>query len=106
MKREIADYVSKYGVCQQVKIKHQRLARPLQPLQIPEWKWEMITMDHMSGFPKKRKRNDAIWVIVDRLMKSALFLVIKMTNSIDKLAKIYINKVVRLQEISVSIVLD
>jgi len=63
-------------------------------------------MDHMSGFPKKRKRNDAIWVIVDRLMKSALFLVIKMTNSIDKLAKIYINKVVRLQEISVSIVLD
>jgi hypothetical protein len=73
---------------------------------IPEWKWEMITMDFVSGFPKGRKGNDAIWVIVDRLTKSALFLPIKMTDSVDKLAKIYINKVVRLHGIPVSIVSD
>ena len=73
MKREIAEYVSKCGICQQVKVEHQRPAGPLQPLQIPEWKWEMITMDFVSGFPKRRKGNDAIWVIVDRLTKSALF---------------------------------
>ena len=54
----------------------------------------MITMDFMSGFPKGRKGNDVIWVIIDRLTKSALFLPIKMTDSVDKLAKIYINKVV------------
>jgi hypothetical protein len=98
--------VFKYGICQQVKVEHQRPARPLQPLQIPEWKWEMITMDFMSGFLKGRKGNDAIWVIVDRLMKFALFLPIKMTDSVDKLAKIYINEVVRLHRISVSIVSD
>jgi hypothetical protein len=104
MKKEIAEYVSKCGICQQVKVEHQRLVGPLQPLQIPEWKWEMITMDFVLGFPKGRKGNDAIWVIVDRLMKSALFLPIKMTDSIDKLAKIYINEVVWLHGIPVSIV--
>ena len=57
MKREIAEYVSKCGIRQQVKVEHQR---PAGPLQIPEWKWEMITMDFVSGFPKWRKGNDAI----------------------------------------------
>ena len=68
MKREIAEYVSKCEICQQVKVEHQRPAGPLQSLQIPEWKWEMITMDFVSRFPTGRKGNDAIWVIVDRLM--------------------------------------
>jgi hypothetical protein len=63
-------------------------------------------MDFVSGFPKKRKGNDAIWVIVDRLMKSTLFLLIKMIDSIDKLAKIYINEAVRLHGILVSIFSD
>jgi hypothetical protein len=94
MKREIAKYVSKCGICQQVKVEHQRPAGPSQPLQILEWKWEMITMDFVLGFPKGRKGNDAIWVIVDRLMKSALFLPVKMTDIVDNLAKIYINEVV------------
>jgi hypothetical protein len=66
----------------------------------------MITMDFVPGFPKGRKGNDVIWVIIDRLTKSTLFLPIKMTDSIDKLAKIYINEVVRLHEILVSIVSD
>jgi hypothetical protein len=52
----------------------------------------MITMDFVLGFPKGRKRNDAIWVIVDRWTKFALFLSIKMTASVDKLAKIYIKR--------------
>jgi hypothetical protein len=60
----------------------------------------------VSGFPKERKGNDAIWVIVDRLMKSTLFLLIKMIDSIDKLAKIYINEAVRLHGILVSIFSD
>uniref|UniRef100_A0A6N2KN05 Integrase catalytic domain-containing protein n=1 Tax=Salix viminalis TaxID=40686 RepID=A0A6N2KN05_SALVM len=106
MKREIAEYVSKCRICQQVKVEHQRPPGPLQPLQIPKLKWEMITMDFVLGFPKGRKGNDAIWVVVDRLMKSALFLPIKMTDSVDKLAKIYISEVVRLHGILVSIVSD
>lgn len=63
-------------------------------------------MDFVSGFPQGRKGNDVIWVIVDRLTKSTLFLPIKMTDSVDKLAKIYINKMVRLHGIPVSIVSD
>jgi len=60
MKREVAEYMLKCGICQQVKVEHQRPASLLQPLQIPEWKWEMITMDFVSGFPKGKKGNDAI----------------------------------------------
>jgi len=63
-------------------------------------------MNFVSGFPKERKGNDAIWIIVDRLTKSVLFLPIKMTDSINKIAKVYINEVVRLHEILVSIVSD
>jgi hypothetical protein len=63
-------------------------------------------MDFMSGFSKGRKGNDAIWIIIDRLTKSALFLPIKMTDLVDKLAKIYINEVVRLHKILISIVSD
>jgi transposase InsO family protein len=63
-------------------------------------------MDFMLGFPRGRKGNDAIWVIVDWLTKSVLFLPIKMTDSVDKLANIYINEVVWLHGILVSIVSD
>uniref|UniRef100_A0A2N9F277 Integrase catalytic domain-containing protein n=1 Tax=Fagus sylvatica TaxID=28930 RepID=A0A2N9F277_FAGSY len=77
MKREIAGYVARCLVCQQVKIEHQRPGGLLQPLPIPEWKWEHISMDFVTGFPRTPSGNDSIWVIVDRLTKSAHFLAIK-----------------------------
>jgi len=61
-------------------------------------------MDFVFGLPKGKKGNDAIWVIIDRLTKSALFLPMKMTDSIDKLARLYINEVVRLHGVPVLIV--
>jgi hypothetical protein len=61
-------------------------------------------MDFVSGLPKGKKGNNAIWVIVDRLKKSTLFLPMKMTKMIDKLARIYINEVIRLHGIPISIV--
>jgi hypothetical protein len=106
MKEEIAEYVAKCAICQQVKAEHKRPAGELQPLPIPEWKWENITMDFVSGLPKSKKGNDAVWVIVDRLTKSALFLPMKMTDSVDKLAKLYVSEVVRLHGVPVSIVSD
>ena len=63
-------------------------------------------MDFVSGLPRGKRGNDAIWVIVDRLTKSALFLPVKMTDPIDKLAKIYVNEVVRLHGVPTSIVSD
>ena len=104
MKKEIAEYVSRCGICQQVKIEHQRPAGKLQPLPIPEWKWENIAMDFVTGLPKEKRGNEAIWVVVDRLMKSALFLPTKMTDPVDKLAKLYVNEVIRLHGVPLSIV--
>lgn len=64
----------------------------MQPLFILEWKWEHITMDFVVGFPKTRKGNDSIWVIVDRLTKSVHFLSIKISCTLDRLANIYVNE--------------
>jgi hypothetical protein len=106
MKKDVAEYVAKCGVCQQVNVERQKPAGPLQPLLIPQWKWEDISMDFVSGLPKGKRGNNAIWVIVDRLTKSALFLPMKKTDSIDKLAQLYVNEVIRLHGVPVSIVSD
>nr|AAV32204.1 putative polyprotein [Oryza sativa Japonica Group] len=69
MRREIAEFVALYDVCQRVKAEHQRPAGLLQPLQIPEWKWEEIRMDFITGLPRTSSGHDSIWVVVDRLTK-------------------------------------
>ncbi|XP_070668888.1 uncharacterized protein [Malus domestica] len=74
MKREIAEYVSHCVVCQQVKVERKKPFGLLQPLRIPQWKWEDITMDFMYKLPRTRNGYDGIWVIVDRLTKSAHFI--------------------------------
>ncbi len=73
-------------VCQRVKAKHQRPAGKLQPLPVPEWKWEQITMNFVTGFPRSQQGHDAVWVIVDQLTKSAHFLPIHTTWTRDRLA--------------------
>ena len=60
MKREIAEFVSKCLTCQQIKIEHQKPAGLLQPLSIPEWKWERIMMDFVIGLPKTQRGHDAM----------------------------------------------
>ncbi|XP_048446753.1 uncharacterized protein LOC125480212 [Pyrus x bretschneideri] len=67
MKRDVADYVSRCIICQQVKAATQRPGRLMQNLPIPAWKWEDITMDFVYGLPRTQARLDSIWVIVDRL---------------------------------------
>jgi hypothetical protein len=74
MKREIAKYVSECDVCQRVKASHLKTTGILQPLSIPSWKWEDISMDFIVGLPNTSLRYDSIWVIVDRLTKTAHFL--------------------------------
>ncbi|KAL2248214.1 UNVERIFIED_CONTAM: Retrovirus-related Pol polyprotein from transposon opus [Sesamum indicum] len=88
----------------QVKAEHQAPAGKLRPLSIPEWKWEKITMDFVVGLPRTFKKHDAIWVIVDSLTKSAHFLPVRVTDSLDKLAGLYISEIVRLHGVPISIV--
>ncbi|GKV24406.1 hypothetical protein SLEP1_g34021 [Rubroshorea leprosula] len=90
----------------EVKSEHQRPAGKLQPLPIPEWKWEHITMDFVTGFPATKNGNDSIWVIVDRLTKSAHFLPYKTRMQIEGFAKLYLKEIVRLHGIPVSMVSD
>ena len=106
MKREIAKFVTQCLTCQKVKAQHSRPVGPLQPLSIPEWKWEHVTMDFVLGLPRTPQSNDCIWVIVDHLTKSAHFLPVKLAMDPLKLAKIYVDEIIKLHGAPVSIVSD
>ncbi|XP_070036973.1 uncharacterized protein [Nicotiana tomentosiformis] len=95
-----------YDDAKEVKYEHQRPGVLLQRLEIPEWKCERITMDFVYGLPWTLKKFDAIWVIVDRLTKSAHFITVRTTYSSERLAEIYIREIVRLHSVSVSIISD
>ncbi|GJV09464.1 putative reverse transcriptase domain-containing protein [Tanacetum coccineum] len=106
MKRDIATYVSKCLTCSKVKAKHQRPSGLLQQPEIPEWKWDKITMDFITKLPRSKSGHDTIWVIVDRLTKSAHFLAIREDYSTEKLAKIYVDEIVARHGVPVSIISD
>ena len=93
-------------VCQQVKVKHQKPIETLQPLPILEWKWEHITMDFVVSLPRTQTSHNAIWMIVDRLTKSTHFLTIRNMFSLDRLARLYIDEIVKLHRVSMTIVSD
>ncbi|KAJ9553118.1 LOW QUALITY PROTEIN: hypothetical protein OSB04_017163 [Centaurea solstitialis] len=94
MKRDVVRYVEKCLTCLRVKAEHQRPHGKLQPLEIPVWKWEHITMDLITKLPRTPRTVDAIWVIVDRLTKSAHFIAINESSSSEKLVDIYVKEVV------------
>nr|GEX52665.1 hypothetical protein [Tanacetum cinerariifolium] len=98
MKKDIAMYVSTCLTCSKVKAKHQKPSGLLQKPEIPEWKWEKITMDFINKLPRTRSRHDSIWVIVDRLTKSAHFLAIREDYKTEKLARLYINEIIARHE--------
>ena len=106
MKKDIAAYVAVCDVCQRVKAEHQRLAGLLQPLPIPEWKWDKLGMDFITGLPRTRSGYDLIWVVVDCLTKVAHFIPVKTTYTSAKLAKIYMTRIVCLHWVLRSIVSD
>ena len=106
MKRDVADYVKQCLTCQQVKGEHQRPGGLLQSIQIPEWKWEDIAMDFIVGLPRTSNGFDAIWVVIDRLTKSAHFLPIRMTFSMEQLAELYVKEIVKLHGVPKSIISD
>ncbi|GJT23881.1 putative reverse transcriptase domain-containing protein [Tanacetum coccineum] len=95
-----------YGDLRTVKAKHQRPSGLLVQPKIPEWKWDNITMDFVTKLPKTSQGYDTIWVIVDRLTKSAIFTPIRETDPLDKLARIYLKEVVARHGIPVSIICD
>ncbi|GJT83169.1 putative reverse transcriptase domain-containing protein [Tanacetum coccineum] len=89
-----------------VKAEHQRPSRLLVQPAIPEWKWDNITMDFITKLPKSSQGFDTIWVIMDRLTKSAHFLPIRQNDPLDKLARLYLNMIVARHGIHASIIYD
>nr|GEW66366.1 reverse transcriptase domain-containing protein [Tanacetum cinerariifolium] len=106
MKADIATYVRKCLTCAKVKAEHQRPLGLLVQPEIPVWKWDNITMDFVTKLPKSPQGYDTIWVIVDRLTKSAIFTPMRETNTLEKLAKLYLKEVVVRHGIPVSIICD
>ncbi|GJX04079.1 putative reverse transcriptase domain-containing protein [Tanacetum coccineum] len=93
MKADIATYVSKCLTCAKVKAEHQRPSGLLVQPKIPEWKWDNITMDFVTKLPKSSQGYDTIWVIVDRLTKSSIFMPMRESDPMDKLARMYLKEV-------------
>jgi hypothetical protein len=106
MKCEVAEYIALCDTCQRVKVEHQRPTGLLQPLKVPEWKWEEIGMDFIVGLPRTQRGYDSIWVIVDRLTKVAHFIPVKTTYTRPQLAKPYILRIVCLHGVPKKIVSD
>jgi hypothetical protein len=107
MKRDIVGYIAKCLECQKVKAEHKHPVGLLQPLPIPEWKWEVVTMDFITGgFPRTSKKHDAIMVVVDKLTKSSHFIPLKTTRKSNNVADIYMREVARLHGIPKKILSD
>jgi hypothetical protein len=106
MKVDIAKYVAECDTCHRVKASHLKSAGMFQPLTIPLWKWNDLSMDFIVGLPLTARKKDSIWVIVDRLTKTAHFITVHTTYSVQDYAELYIDQIVRLHKIPKTIVSD
>jgi hypothetical protein len=93
VKKEVFDFIAKCLECQKVKAEHRHPASLLQPLSIPEWKWEVVTMDFIIELPRTSKQHDAIMVVVDKLTKAAHFIPLKTTHKATNVVDIYMREV-------------
>ncbi|KAK1427944.1 hypothetical protein QVD17_16705 [Tagetes erecta] len=106
MKKDIATYIRKCLTCSRVKAEYQKPSGLLQQPEIPEWKWEGIAMDFVTKLPRTPRGYDTIWVIIDRLTKSAHFLPIREDYKMERLAKIYVDEIVSRHGVPLSIISD
>jgi hypothetical protein len=106
MKRETAHYVSECDICWKVKADYMKPGGLLQPLSIPDWKWDDISMDFIVGLPLTALMFDSIWVIMDRLTKSSHFIPVHTKCRVEKYAEIYIARVLCLHRVLKMIISD
>ncbi|GKA02694.1 putative reverse transcriptase domain-containing protein [Tanacetum coccineum] len=106
MKAEIATYLSKCLTCAKAKAEYHKPSGLLIQPEIPQWKWENITMDFVTKLPKTSTGQDTIWVIIHRLTKSAHFLPMREDDLLEKLTRQYLKEVVSRHGVPVSIISD
>jgi hypothetical protein len=106
MKKEVAEYIAKCLECQKVKAEHRHPTGLMQPLPIPEWKWEVVKMDFITKLPRTSKHHDSIMVVVDKLTKDAHFIPVKLTHKETNVVDIYMREISKLHGIPKTIVFD
>jgi hypothetical protein len=106
MKGEITKYLARCQDFQQVKAEHQHPTSLLQPLLVPEWKWETILLEFITSFPKTQKQNDSNMVVIDKLSKSAHFIPVKSTFKAINIAEIFMKEIFRLHGIPKMVISD
>ncbi|GJW23547.1 putative reverse transcriptase domain-containing protein [Tanacetum coccineum] len=106
MKKGIDEYVSRCLTYLKVKAEHQRPFGLLQQPKILVWKWEGIAIDFVTKLPRTSSGHDTIWVIVDQLTKSAHFLPMREDYKMERLARLYLNKIVARHDVPISIISD
>ena len=103
---EVAEYVSRCAVCQQVKAERKKPFGLMQPLPVPQWKWEKYHYGFCVQLPRTRNGYDGVWMIVDWLTKSAHFIPVREKYSLNKLTELFLLKIVKYHGVPVSIILD
>jgi hypothetical protein len=106
MKREIVEFIAKCLECQKVKDENRHIVGLLQPLPIPEWKWEVVKMDFITVFPRMNKQHDAIMVVVEKLTKASHLIPMKTTHKETNVVDIYMKEVACFYGIPKTIVFD
>ena len=106
MKEDVEEYLPRCIECQQVKVAHQYPTGLLQPLPIPKWKWEIISMDFITGLPKNFKQHDSTMVVVDNLRKEVHFIPVKSTYKGVNIANTFMKEVFRLHGVPRVIISD
>ena len=106
MKKDMTEYISRCMKFQQVKVEHQHPTGSLQPLPVPEWKWEVISLDFITEFPMTWRQHDSIMVVVDKLTKAAHFIPVKSTHKTDDITKMFMKEIFKLHGFPKAIVSD
>ena len=91
--KNIAKYLNKYFECQQVKAEHRHPSGLLLPIIVPEWKWEVISVDFIIGLPRSKNHNYSIMVVVDKLSKSTHFIPMQYTYKTVQIADIFMREI-------------
>jgi hypothetical protein len=104
MKKDVVYYISICMECQRVKVEHRHPTGLLQPLQIPEKKWEVVTNDFITKLPRKTRQHDSIMVVVDKLTKDVHFVHVKINHTEDNIAEIYMRNIAMMHGITKAIV--
>lgn len=93
LKKEVVYFISKCLEFQRVKVEHKHPVGLLQPLAIPEWKWDTITIEFITNIPRSSRHNDSIMVVDEKLTKATHFILVKSTFKESNIAEIYMKEI-------------